>query len=119
MATTGPTGAGAAAAAAETSVPKIGASAAVQELVEDGEGVADALERLAGRVRKLSQRFTQLGPQTGTAVGVAAELVSDVMQGTGALGTLLWTLTSNAGTYDREQAARIAAQPGKDSSSGS
>jgi len=118
MATTGPTGADA--AAVQASARMIAASAAAQELVEDGEGIADALTRLADRVRKLSQRFAHLDPDTGTAVGAAAELVSDVVQGTGGLGPLLWTLTNDAGRFDREQrAARHAARASKDDSSGS
>lgn len=117
MATTGP--AGADTAAAQASARRTATDAAVRELVEDGESVADALTHLAGRVRKMSQRFAHIGPDTGTAVGVAAELVSDVVQGTGALGTLMWTLTNNASRFDREQqAARIAAQSGKDGVSG-
>jgi len=89
---------------------EIAAGARAQELVDDADKIADALAALGERVRKISKRFTHVDPTIG-AVGVVADIQSDVMQGTGAIGALLWTLTRDAGAYDRDrQAATISAR---------
>jgi hypothetical protein len=97
MTTTGPTAADAPAAHDE-----IFTGPRAQELVEDAEKIAAALIALGERVRAVSKRFTRVDPVTG-AVAVVADMQSDVMQGTGAIGSLFWTLVTDAGAYDRDR----------------
>jgi len=60
--------------------------------------VAEKLEAVARRIRQLAERVPN---DRTSAVGQAAEAVSEYTQGVGAIGTHLWAVVNDAEHLDR------------------
>lgn len=78
----------------------------VRQAVRDVDTVARNLERLAGRLRELAQRYESLSLATNVnvirsgAVGIAAEVVNEYTQGVGNNGTHIWQVIRGAQDLD-------------------
>lgn len=84
--------------------PTTDAGVYAQDAMRSVETIARELEELAGRLRAQVSGFNN--PNL-SAVGLAADIVSDYTQGVGSRGTRLWTLVHAAGLVDQARAREV------------